>query len=297
MFFCALLLALSWVDYSSNGAFVRDWRQLYYVVIFSAFFLTFLTPYASVVFSRNRHDTDYSRQKKTSLLIASTLLIITPILCAFSVHGLVLIVLTSITLLIPYLVISNISINDANIDSKTWRALPFALLVFNFAYMAIDPILYINPSASLFPIVPILALFSAVLMFFFTVQSLTTKIGPIKLGKKLTSSLSKYRLDSPAPPYEITNQLITLFFNVFVLIIFYACYLVKDFIMHNRETFAFTFFDQPLGGLGGLYSLSWITLPVLINIFAILTSLMVFALRKVIAEEDTSENGESGTHE
>ena len=110
VFFCALLLALSWVDYSSNGAFVRDWRQLYYVVIFSAFFLTFLTPYASVVFSRNRHDTDYSRQKKTSLLIASTLLIITPILCAFSVHGLILIVLTSITLLIPYLVISNISI-------------------------------------------------------------------------------------------------------------------------------------------------------------------------------------------
>ena len=275
-----LILFLSWRDYSTNDAYTRDWRQLYYVAVYSAFFFVFIAQY--LIHLNCIHTNQNSKNdayKRKILIVHAVLLIIIPLLCMFAVHGILLIILNGVVLLLSFFIALRGPTCSGDSDNIRYFVTSILLMTFTYAYMGIDPIVYLNASTHISMIWPMIIFLGAIygvvtVVLQFVIRSPKESIAD--LFRKVIGAIKK-------SSFEAGLQGILFCISVGMLFVFALCYLVKVYAIESSKGLDLDvgFINQDLEGFGGIYILSWCMIPFFLNAVVFFTSLLISPIRSL----------------
>ena len=268
------ILFLAWKDYSEHGAYQRDWRQLYYVAVYASFFLVYIMHYLPKAYGGSEVDT--KRIERTSLILHCVLLNIIPGLCAFAVHGIILIISNGIILLVSYF----LALYKNRERSNSWWNTTW-LILFTYIYMTMDPIFYLNASKNISPIWPILKVSGSLI-------SIATVVLPFILkpaDDKTFTFISKNCKKLISGSTDIVSQTVVGGVGVLLLALFVIYYCTKIYADGIEDILSVAIIAPRLEGFGGLYLISWCVLPILLNVIFCFISLAYRAIQRKVRSE------------
>lgn len=264
----SLVFVLSFHDFDSGAAYGGFWRQLYYLVVFSILFQAYLMPFLANSSCGEDDCTDAVRQR--AIWLAAGLSITLPGLCAFSVHG--VLVLIAVPLLAVTMCLYTIY---GSFDQRrtTWKGLlPLALFLSGTVIvMVLDPMIAPSPEEGLLPLVP--AASSAVGAVAISCTSRLFKEDNEK-ELKIIDEIIDAITGKSRRTCEVKAQLSIIASSaawILAFILYYALYKLTGSAGQAADgaNAMEVVFQQPLVGIGGLYRFSWAVVPAVLSVFAI----------------------------
>lgn len=289
--FVAIILGFAGRDYFIHSAFQRDWRQLYYVVVYASFFLAYSMHFLpTICYCADKETYNAESLKKISLYIHSILLILIPVLCIFAVHGVILIISNGIVLLGSFFY-SLYGLPKAEHGKQdiliSVEAVAILLVVITYLYMALDPVFYVDPSKGISPIWPVWKTVAVIFPISIAILPLIFK-APEKKWRESVLDIVKGIKDSSD---EYRYQLVIVSISTIILAVFAVYYQIKKYAYEEKDVFRMELIEPQLEGFGGINIFSWCMIPISLNIIVCIISIIfVFLRREIRGENDVSQN-------
>ena len=262
----AAVFGLSFYDFDSGAEYGGAWRQLYYLAVFALLFQAYLMP---ALASASRANIFASRARSSSVWLAAGLSMVLPGLCAFSVHGVLVLITVPLLAVVACLraVYTPYGFEGSQLKE---RAVLASLLLGTVVIMALDPIIAPSPDVGLLPYVP--AASSAVGLVAISCTSRLFKDDDEE-ELKIVDEMVDAATGRSKRSCEVKAQLSIIASSVAwigALVLYYALYRLTGSATQIESASAIEVaVQQSLVGIGGLYRFSWAVMPAVLSVFMI----------------------------
>lgn len=259
------LLLMSYYDFAGSADNGGAWRALYYLLVIVILVAGHIMPVATDLL-RERDDRGGLFGHRSGLLISAACAMVLPLLCALSVHGVVVLIVAPLLSLTSFLFAAYCPYVESVACSKRRYVASFFLLLLTVVCMFVDPIIYISPENRMNALVPAVASVLGA-----TALATTRRLYLDGAGDGKTELVDAVvDILTARSPFDYIEkaQIMILAANALTIAIFVLLFTAYQLSLKPLSE-AVSAFAPMLGGVGGLYRFSWATVSAVASILVV----------------------------